>query len=266
MSSPTHSDPYRLHGKVAFVTGATRGIGAAIAVELAKRGAKVVVNYAHSHDDAHKVVHRIKHHGGEAVAIKADVGDPHAVKKLLEGAVAHFGHVDIVSSTWAFIRLGILRMLRPRSEFDAAFHVNTRGQYFLAHHAYCHLREKGRIILTAWHKGHHKHSVNSACEGAIDGLVKSLAVDCGDKKITVNAVAPAAIKEHKSREHDHDRHDCADEEVGKVEEVEETPATPSHHHRLGHPVDVARVVTFLASDAAEWVSGEVIGVDGGTLH
>jgi tetrahydroxynaphthalene reductase len=115
MTTPDHhhSDPYRLHGKVALVTGATRGIGAAIAIELAKQGGKVIVNYAHSHEDAQKIVHHIKHHGGEAVAIKADVGDPHALKKLLEAAYAHFGQLDIVSSNVVHHSVGHFKDVTP---------------------------------------------------------------------------------------------------------------------------------------------------------
>ncbi|KAL2783330.1 putative hydroxysteroid dehydrogenase [Aspergillus keveii] len=244
--SHPHSDPFHLHSKVALLTGGSRGIGAAIAIELAKRGAKVVVNYAHSHEDAQEAVHHIKHHHhGEVVAIKTDVGDPHSLKKLLQATCAHFGHVDIVSSN---------------AELHSVGHFKNVTPEFLAHKAFCHLREKGRIILTASHKGHHKRSVNSACKGAIDGLVQSFVIDCGDKKTTVGAVALGAIKKHNSKEHDPERHHLADEEV------EQSPSKGLHPHRLGHAGDVACVVAFPACDAAEWVSGEIIGVDEGALH
>jgi tetrahydroxynaphthalene reductase len=107
------SDNYRLDGKVALVTGAGRGIGAAIAVALGQRGAKVVVNYANSHEAAEKVVHEIKANGSDAIALKADVGDPEAVAKLMDKAVDHFGYLDIVSSNAGIVSFGHLKDVTP---------------------------------------------------------------------------------------------------------------------------------------------------------
>jgi tetrahydroxynaphthalene reductase len=107
------SDNHRLDGKAALVTGAGRGIGAAIAVALGQRGAKVVVNYAHSREAAEKVVEEIKANGSDAIALKADVGDPEAVAKLMDQAVEHFGYLDIVSSNAGIVSFGHLKDVTP---------------------------------------------------------------------------------------------------------------------------------------------------------
>jgi NAD(P)-dependent dehydrogenase (short-subunit alcohol dehydrogenase family) len=107
------SDSYRLDGKVALVTGAGRGIGAAIAVALGQRGAKVVVNYAHSRDSAEKVVEEIQANGSDATALRADVADPDAVAQLMDRAVEHFGHLDIVSSNAGIVSFGHLSDVTP---------------------------------------------------------------------------------------------------------------------------------------------------------
>ncbi|OGM47413.1 aflE/ norA/ aad/ adh-2/ NOR reductase/ dehydrogenase [Aspergillus bombycis] len=261
------SDSHRLDGKVAVVTGAGRGIGAAIAVALGERGAKVVVNYAHSREAAEKVVQQIKANGTDAIAIQADVGDPEATAKLMAETVRHFGYLDIVSSNAGVVSFGHLKDVTPE-EFDRVFRVNTRGQFFVAREAYRHMREGGRIILTSSNtacvKGVPKHAVYSGSKGAIDTFVRCMAIDCGDKKITVNAVAPGAIKTDMflavSREYIPNGESFTDEQV------DECAAWLSPLNRVGQPVDVARVVSFLASDAAEWVSGKIIGVDGGAFR
>ena len=107
------SDNYRLDGKVALVTGAGRGIGAAIAVALGQRGAKVVVNYANSREAAEKVVDEIKSNGSDAISIQADVGDPDAVTKLMDQAVEHFGYLDIVSSNAGIVSFGHVKDVTP---------------------------------------------------------------------------------------------------------------------------------------------------------
>lgn len=194
--APTN-DTHRLDGKVAIVTGSGRGIGASMAVELGKRGAKVVVNYANSLDAANKVVAEIKKNGSDAIALKADVGNVSETTKLMEDTIAHFGQLDIVCSNSGVVSFGHVKDV-TEEEFDRVFRINTRGQFFVAREAYKYLSVGGRIILmgsiTGQAKGVPKHAVYSGSKGAIETLVRCMAIDCGDKKITVNCVAPGGIK------------------------------------------------------------------------
>lgn len=185
--------PYRLDGKVALVTGSGRGIGAAIAIELGRNGAKVVVNYASSKGPAEKVVAEIKALGGEAIALQANVREVPETTRLMDEAVAHFGGLDIVVSNAGVVSFGHLGEV-TEEEFDRVFSLNTRGQFFVAREAYRHLRVGGRIILmssnTAQAFSVPRHALYSGSKGAIDSFVRVFAKDAGDKKITVNAVAP----------------------------------------------------------------------------
>ncbi|KAK4175366.1 hypothetical protein QBC36DRAFT_331594 [Triangularia setosa] len=261
------TDDFRLDGKVALVTGSGRGIGAGIAKALAHRGAKVVVNYAHSADPANSLVDEIKAFGSDAIAIKADVSDVEQVTAMMASAVAHFGKLDIVSSNSGVVSFGHLKDVTPE-EFDRVFNINTRGQFFVAREAYKHLEVGGRIILTSSNtasvKGVPKHAVYSGSKGAVETFVRCLAIDCGDKKITVNAVAPGAIKTDMysavAREYIPGGENFTDEQV------DECAAWLSPLQRVGLPADVARAVCFLASDAAEWVNGKIIGIDGGAFR
>lgn len=185
--------PYRLDGKVALVTGSGRGIGAAMAVELGRCGAKVIVNYSKSVSSANQVVEEIKALGSDAVAIQADISQVSQTVKLFEEAVKAFGGIDIVCSNAGVISFGHLSEV-TEEEFDRVFSVNTRGQFFVAREAYKHLNQNGRIILMSSNTADSftvpKHSLYSASKAAINAFVRCLAKDCGDKKITVNAVAP----------------------------------------------------------------------------
>ncbi|KAK6443541.1 putative secondary metabolism biosynthetic enzyme [Oleoguttula sp. CCFEE 5521] len=257
-------DTSRLDGKVALVTGSGRGIGAAMALELARRGAKVVVNYANSSEAANKIVEQIKkEHGVEAIALKADVGDTAQTKKLMEDAVAHFGQLDIVSSNSGVVSFGHFKDV-TEEEFDRVFRINTRGQFFVAREAYKHLSVGGRIILmgsiTGQAKGVPKHAVYSGSKGAIETFVRCMAIDAGDKKITVNCVAPGGIKT--DMYHAVCREYIPGGDKLSDDQVDEYAKTWSPLNRVGQPIDIARVVGFLASQDGEWINGKVIGIDG----
>ncbi|KAI0145383.1 putative versicolorin reductase [Xylariaceae sp. FL1272] len=256
--------PYRLDGKVAVVTGSGRGIGAAMAVELGRCGAKVVVNYANSQDSAEKVVSEIKKLGSDAICVKADIRDVSQTTKLMETAITHFGQLDIVCSNSGVVSFGHLKDV-TEDEFDRVFSLNTRGQFFVAREAYKYLNKGGRIILMSSNTSRDfsvpKHSLYSGSKGAIDSFVRVLSKDCGDKKITVNAVAPGGTVTDMF--HDVSEHYIPNGAKYSPEERQKMAAHASPLHRNGFPVDIARVVCFLASNEAEWVNGKIITVDGG---
>ncbi|KAK6194150.1 thioredoxin trx1 [Pestalotiopsis sp. IQ-011] len=252
-----------LEGKVALVTGAGRGIGREMALELGRRGAKVIVNYANSSESAQEVVNAIKKSGSDAAAIKANVSDVDQIVKLFDEAVKVFGKLNIVCSNSGVVSFGHVKDVTPE-EFDRVFTVNTRGQFFVAREAYKHLEVGGRLIMmgsiTGQAKGVPKHAVYSGSKGAIETFVRCMAVDFGDKKITVNAVAPGGIKT------DMYHAVCREYIPGGAElddeAVDEHASTWSPLGRVGLPIDIARCVCFLASQDGEWVNGKVLGIDG----
>lgn len=256
--------PYRLDGKVALVTGSGRGIGAAMAVELGRCGAKVVVNYANSKTAAEKVVAEIKRLGSDAVAIQANVAVVAETTKLMDEAVKHFGGLDIVCSNAGVVSFGHLGDV-TEEEFDRVFTLNTRGQFFVAREAYRHLNTGGRIVLMSSNTAKDftvpKHSLYAGSKGAIDSFVRVFSKDCGDKKITVNAVAPGGTVTDMF--HDVSQHYIPNGEKYSAEERQAMAAHASPLHRNGFPVDIARVVCFLASNEGEWVNGKTITLDGG---
>ncbi|KAF3023686.1 hypothetical protein E8E14_013684 [Neopestalotiopsis sp. 37M] len=260
----THYIPGRLDGKVALVTGSGRGIGAAVATELGRCGAKVVVNYANSRESAEKVVAEIKSFGTDAVAFKADVRDVSQTVKLMDDAVAHFGGLDIVYSNSGVVSFGHISEV-TEEEFDRVFSLNTRGQFFVAREAYKHLNEGGRIILTSSNTAKDfsvpKHSLYSGSKGAIDSFVRVFAKDCGAKKITVNAVAPGGTVTDMF--HDVSQHYIPNGEKYTSEQRQQMAAHASPLTRNGYPVDIARVACFLASKEGEWINGKILTLDGG---
>ncbi|KAL8765252.1 MAG: hypothetical protein Q9209_007608 [Squamulea sp. 1 TL-2023] len=256
--------PYRLDGKVALVTGSGRGIGAAMAIELARCGAKVVINYANARQSAEKTVAEIKSLGSDAIAFQADVRQVAQTTKLMDDAVQHFGKLDIVCSNSGVVSFGHLDSV-TEEEFDRVFSINTRGQFFVAREAYRHLQEGGRIILMSSNTAKDftvpKHSLYSGSKGAIESFVRVLAKDCGDKKITVNAVAPGGTVTDMF--HDVSQHYIPGGEKYTAEERQQMAAHASPLVRNGYPVDIARVVCFLASDEGEWLNGKTLTLDGG---
>jgi len=257
------TETWSLKGKNALVTGSGRGIGKEMALELARRGANIVVNYANSSEAAEQLVQEIKALGRDAIAIKANVADVSQTVRMFEEAKKHFGTLHIVCSNSGVVSFGHFKDV-TEEEFDRVFNINTRGQFFVAREAYKNLEVGGRIILmgsiTGQAKGVPKHAVYSGSKGAIETFVRCMAIDCGEKKITVNCVAPGGIKT------DMYHAVCAEYIPGgdkmNNEQVDEYAATWSPHNRVGQPIDVARVVAFLASQDGEWVNGKVIGIDG----
>jgi tetrahydroxynaphthalene reductase len=263
-SSPASSIPsWSLEGKVAVVTGSGRGIGKEMALELARRGAKVAVNYANSSDAAEKVVQEIKKMGSDAVAIKANVANVSETIELMDEVVRHFGKLDICCSNSGVVSFGHLKDV-TEEEYDRVMNINTRGQFFVAREAYKHMEVGGRIIMmgsiTGQAKGVPKHTLYSGSKGAIETFVRCMAIDCGDKKITVNCVAPGGIKTDMYHAVCKEYIPGGDKMTN--DQVDEYAATWSPMNRVGQPIDIARVVAFLASQDGEWVNGKVLGIDG----
>jgi len=256
-----------------------------MAIELAKRGAKVAINYANAVEGAEQVVKEIKAlgNGSDAHAFKANVGNVEETARLMDEVVAHFGKLDICCSNSGVVSFGHFKDVTPE-EFDRVFNINTRGQFFVAKEAYKRMEVGGRIILmgsiTGQAKGVPKHAVYSGSKGAIETFTRCMAIgesslpsptssrprlanplrDAGEKKVTVNCVAPGGIKT------DMYQKVCAEYIPGgdklNNEQIDEYAATWSPHNRVGQPVDIARVVCFLASQDGEWVNGKTIGIDG----
>lgn len=234
-----------------------------MALELGRRGAKVIVNYANSTASAEEVVEAIKASGSDAASVKANVAEVSEIEAMFAQAMEKFGKLDIVCSNSGVVSFGHVKDVTPE-EFDRVFNINTRGQFFVAREAYKHLSVGGRLILmgsiTGQAKGVPKHAVYSASKGAIETFVRCMAIDFGDKKITVNAVAPGGIKTDMY-------HAVCREYIPQGDKlddqgVDEYAAGWSPLHRVGLPIDIARVVCFLASQDGEWINGKVLGIDG----
>lgn len=197
-----------------------------MALELGRRGAKVIVNYANSKESAEEVVQQIKKNGTDAVAIRANVSKVPEIVSLFEQAIKAFGKLDIVCSNSGVVSFGHVKDV-TEEEFDRVFATNTRGQFFVAREAHKHLEVGGRLILmgsiTGQAKGVPQHAVYSGSKGAIETFVRCMAVDFGDKKITVNAIAPGGIKTDMyhavCREYIPNGANLTDEEVDEVSSI-----------------------------------------------
>lgn len=244
----------RFTGKVAIVTGAAKGIGAAIAEYLAAEGAKVVVNYASSKEEALHVVSTIEKQGGKAVAIQANMSHPKEIQHLFAESKRAFGHLDILINNAGIYEFVELEKITP-DHFHKHFDLNVLGLLLACQEAVKHFRSGGTIVNISSIVSHYpspKASVYSATKAAVDAITKSLSIELGPRKIRVNAVNPGMIQ----TEGLHDSGIDQSEFRKKVEA--ETPLG-----RIGRPEDVAKAVLFLASDDAEWVSGATLLITGG---
>lgn len=260
-------DPARpLAGKVALITGAGRGIGAGIAIELGRRGASVVVNYGSSAKAAEGVVAEIVKLGSKAVALQADISDPAAVAALFEKALAHFGHLDFVISN-SGMEVWCPEVDVTPELFDKVFNLNCRGQFFVAQQGLKHCSRGGRIILTssvaATLSGIPNHALYAGSKAAVEGFTRAFAVDCGHKGITVNAIAPGGVKTDMYDENSW--HYVPGGYKGMSQEViDQGLAKLCPLGRVGLPADIGRAVFALCSEEGEWINGQIIKLSGGS--
>ena len=244
----------RLKGRVAIVTGASKGIGAGIARTLAAEGAMVVVNYASSKRDADTVVAAIEAAGGMAVAVGADVTSREQVESLVKAAIDHFGRLDIVvnnAGVYEFAKIEETTEALYRKQFD----INVLGPLLVAGAAAPHLGKGGSIINISSNVTRvlpAESAVYTGTKGAIDAITGVLSRELGQRGIRVNAVSPGLVETEGTH---------AAGAVGSDFQTWNEARTPLG--RIGQVQDIAPIVAFLASDDAGWVTGEVILGSGG---
>ncbi|MDN4073474.1 3-oxoacyl-[acyl-carrier-protein] reductase [Fictibacillus terranigra] len=244
-----------LNGKTALVTGASRGIGRAIALELAKNGAKVAVNYAGSEAKAKEVVDEIRSMGRDAIAVQANVADSESVAGMVKAVIEEFGSLDILVNN-AGITKDNLIMRMKEDEWDAVIDTNLKGVFLCTKAVTRQMmkQRKGRIINISsivGVSGNPGQANYVAAKAGVIGLTKSTAKELASRSITVNAVAPGFI--------DTDMTDVLEENV-KGEMLKAIPLA-----RFGSTDDISSLVTFLASDSSSYITGQTIHVDGGMV-
>jgi 3-oxoacyl-[acyl-carrier protein] reductase len=247
-----------LQGKVALVTGASRGIGRAVAERLGQDGASVVVNYyanrpgADEHARADEVVRTIDKSGGSAVAAEADVADAEQLRSLFDVAEQQFGGLDILvnnAAAWRFAPIADLTV----DDFDVVFSTNARAAFVAMHEAANRMRDGGRVVVIGAGLALMPRpgtAIYGASKAAVNHLVRVLAHELGPRQITVNSVLPGAVNT-----------DALKETMNSEMIAGEIAATPLR--RLGEPEDIADIAAFLASDQGRWVTGQCIGAGGG---
>ena len=241
-----------LNGKVAIVTGASNGIGRAIAERLAEEGATIVVNYGKSADKAKEVVVGIEAKGGKAVAVQADMSKVTDVARLVKDTVKEFGRLDIlVNNAGMFIYKPLAEM--TEEEFDNMFALNAKGPYFALQEAAKIIQEGGRLVnisTDGTHLGMPGATAYLGSKGALEQFTKGLAHELAPRGITVNTVSPGFTVT------DMLPVDPAFREMG-------TQASPLK--RLGTPKDIADVVAFVVSDQARWLTGQNLHAGAGVV-
>jgi 3-oxoacyl-[acyl-carrier protein] reductase len=244
-----------LDGKVALVTGASRGIGRAIALRLASEGAKVAINYAGSTAKAEAVKAEIEQNGGEAILVQADVSDSASVDAMVAKVIEAFGQIDILVNNAGITRDGLMMRMKDE-DFDAVINTNLKGVFYCTKVVSKLMMKKrsGRIINMAsvvGLMGNAGQTNYAAAKAGVIGFSKSAAKELAARGITVNMVAPGFI--------------ATDMTAAMTDKAKEMTLTGIPLKRMGEPEDVANAVLFLASDNASYITGQTINVDGGMV-
>jgi 3-oxoacyl-[acyl-carrier protein] reductase len=240
-----------LNNKIVLVTGASRGIGAAVAKKLAAEGAKVIVNYAGNKLAAEETVQVIKDAGGDAISLKADVSKADEVALMFDAAIAHYGKIDVLINN-AGIMLTKLLKDTTDEEFTRQFDINVRGTFNTLREAATKLADNGTIINFSSSTTRMMlpgYSSYVATKGAVEQMTRVFAKEVGARGINVNAVLPGPTNTELFTS-------------GKSEELIARLASLNAFNRIGEPEDISGVVVFLAGDDAKWISGQTIGING----
>ena len=244
-----------LSGKIALVTGASRGIGAVVAARLAEAGARVGVNFHASADAATVVVDSINKAGGEAFLVGGDVSQEDKAKAVINNLVEHFGGIDILINN-AGINKDQLLIRMKTEDFDSVINVNLRGAFLCTRFAMTHLirQRSGRVInmsSVVGLSGNPGQANYAAAKAGLIGLTKAVAREVASRNVTVNALAPGYIAT------------AMVDELSEATQAKILERIPMG--RFGRPADVAEAVVFLCSDGAGYITGQVLTIDGGMI-
>ncbi|WHY68678.1 3-oxoacyl-[acyl-carrier-protein] reductase [Neobacillus sp. SuZ13] len=244
-----------LEGKAALVTGASRGIGREIALELARQGANVAVNYSGSEAKANEVVDEIKALGREAFAVKCNVSNSEEVAEMVKGTIDNFGKLDILVNNAGITKDNLLMRMKEE-EWDDVININLKGVFLCTKAVTRQMMKQrvGRIINIAsivGVSGNPGQANYVAAKAGVIGLTKTTAKELASRNITVNAIAPGFITT--------DMTDKLSEDV-KAEMLKQIPLA-----RLGEPKDIAKITAFLASDDSAYMTGQTLHIDGGMV-
>ncbi|SEM54112.1 3-oxoacyl-[acyl-carrier protein] reductase [Luteibacter sp. UNCMF331Sha3.1] len=239
-------------GKVAIVTGSSRGIGAELVVRLARDGFKVVLNYSGNAEAANNILAAIKAAGGDGIAAQADVSDPTAVKAMFDAAESAFGGIDVVINCAGILTLAKIEDFDDAT-FDKAMAVNVKGTFNACREAAKRVRKGGRIInfsTSVIGVRLPTYGVYAATKGAVEALTSVLAQEMRGREVSVNAVAPGPVATELFLH-------------GKSPELIDHMAKLNPLERLGQTNDIANVVSFLSGPEGAWINGQTIRANGG---